>query len=275
MAQNRYLPYGYKIENGKTAIEPQEAEIIRRIYRQYADGLSYLKIAEELTKAGVRYMPDKPQWNKNMVARILQNPNYLGTEKYPSIVESGLSHAARQMAKPYTHTVSGEIKAVKPLLRCDICGERLKRRLKAESKERWYCPTDTEHIAISVTDAGILQDVQTLMGLLSEEAPARAKKPICNEVSTQAIRLQNEIDRLLEQTSLNVHEIQNKITELAAERYRLCEDIENALPSQGSQGFHTETLAKKIESIQISHNKVIALVLKNGKIIKEGDTQNE
>lgn len=275
MAQNRYLPYGYKIQNGKTAIEPQEAEIIRRIYRQYADGLSYLKIAEELTKAGVRYMPDKPQWNKNMVARILQNQNYLGTDKYPVIINSSLSHAARQMAKPYTRTESTEIKEIKPLLRCAICGEPLKRRLKADNKERWYCPADTKHIAVSVTDDGILQEAQALMELLSEQAPAKELKTIYTDVSTQVIRLQNEIDRLLEQTSLNLQEIQSKILELAAERYHLCEDIEDASDGCYSQGSHAGILGKKVESILISHNKVTALVLKNGKIIKEGDTPNE
>ena len=275
MAQNRYLPYGYKIENGKTTIEPQEAEIIRRIYRQYAEGLSYLKIAEELTKAGARYMPDKPQWNKNMVARILKNQNYLGTEKYPTIIESSLSHAAQQMTKTYTHTVSGEIKAIKPLLRCGICGEPLKRRLKAGRKERWHCPTDTGHITASVTDNGILQEVQRLVELLSEQTPIIEKKPICFEVSTQAIRLQNEIDRLLEQASLNVQEIQNKITELAAERYRLCEDIQNDWPHHHSQDSNIETLARQIETIQISHNKVTALLLINGNIIQEGDAPLE
>lgn len=44
MAQNRYLPYGYKIEHGKTDIEPQEAKVIRSIYKQYVSGLSYLKL---------------------------------------------------------------------------------------------------------------------------------------------------------------------------------------------------------------------------------------
>ncbi|WP_066460115.1 recombinase family protein [Anaerotruncus rubiinfantis] len=42
-----------------------------------------------------------------------------------------------------------------------------------------------------------------------------------------------------------------------------------------NQDLSAETLAKKIEGIQISHNKVTALVLKNGIIIKEGAVSNE
>ncbi|MDD3231125.1 MAG: recombinase family protein [Oscillospiraceae bacterium] len=275
MAQNRYLPYGYKIENGKTGIEPQEAEIIRSIYKQYASGLSYLKIAEGLSDLGVRYMPDKPLWNKNMVARILQNKNYLGTEKYPAIIECTLEQKARQMAKPYTHTEPNEIKAIKPLLQCGICGQPLKRRLKASGTERWYCPTDTGHIAISVTDESILREISTLQTHSSETAVLPQDSPSPHAaVSTQAIRLQNEIDRLLEQTPLDAKEIQSKISELAAERYSLCETA-NHIQDAFIPHHRIEQLAKCVASIQISHNKVIALILKNGKIIKEGDVPNE
>ena len=56
MAKNRMNPYGYQIESGKTAIEPQEAEIIRRIYREYAEGLSYLAIATALTETQGRQL---------------------------------------------------------------------------------------------------------------------------------------------------------------------------------------------------------------------------
>ncbi len=72
MAQNRYIPYGYKIENGAIAPCREEAEVIRRIYSLYVMGQSYKAIALALTEEGLRYASEKPDWNKNMVARILQ-----------------------------------------------------------------------------------------------------------------------------------------------------------------------------------------------------------
>lgn len=71
------------MNQGQIKINENEACIVRRIYSDYAAGQSYKKIAEMLTAEGIRYMPQKPVWNKNMVARILQNQNYLGNRKFP------------------------------------------------------------------------------------------------------------------------------------------------------------------------------------------------
>lgn len=117
MAQNRTLPYGYKIENGKLVTEPQEVKTVEQIYERYAKGESYKKIAEWLTLSGVRYMPHKAKWNKNMVARILQNKNYLGTENYPAILEIGLQQAAEQQEKPYKCLIY----MVPVIVICSIC----------------------------------------------------------------------------------------------------------------------------------------------------------
>lgn len=46
---------------------------MRRIFRDYADGSSYKAIAEALTQSGHRYAPDRPEWNKNIVARQASN----------------------------------------------------------------------------------------------------------------------------------------------------------------------------------------------------------
>ena len=124
MAKNRYLPYGYKVESGTTAVHNEEAEVIRRVYRRYADGLSYKAIAQELTADGIRYMPNKPVWNKNMVARILQNQNYLGSKKYPPIIEAVLCKASEQAQKPYNQTESRDVKMLKFLMACAVCGLR-------------------------------------------------------------------------------------------------------------------------------------------------------
>ncbi|MFB0920082.1 MAG: recombinase family protein [Oscillospiraceae bacterium] len=101
MAENRRIPYGYQIQNGAITLHSEETEIVRRIYRDYVSGKSYKAIADMLTAEGVRYMPEKPQWNKNMVARILLNESYMGTQKYPVIVEEALYKAADTAKKPY------------------------------------------------------------------------------------------------------------------------------------------------------------------------------
>lgn len=275
MAQNRYLPYGYKIENGKTGIEPQEAETIRKIYSRYAQGLSYKKIAEQLTESGVRYMPDKPRWNKNMVARILQNQSYLGTEKYPAIIENSLSHAARQMEKPYTHTESADIKMLKPLLFCGICGAQVKRRLKTSGEERWYCPCDTKHIAVTLTDETLLANIKEMQNhLATSRYLVEARQDTKKQIDIGIVRMQNQIDLALNQPGADLTEVQQSIMALAAQRYGLIQDAHcdgKELKEKIAQlsGAHLDSrLLKEIAAqIQITHTAVTVLVLKNGQTI--------
>ena len=40
--------------------------------------------------SGVRYHADTPEWNKNMVKRMLENIRYVGDVDYPQIIEATL-----------------------------------------------------------------------------------------------------------------------------------------------------------------------------------------
>lgn len=288
MAQNRYLPYGYKIESGKTVIEPQEAETIRRIYSQYAEGLSYKKIAELLTESGVRYMPDKPQWNKNMVARILQNQSYLGTGKYPAILKASLQQAAEQMAKTYTHTESSDIKILKPLLICGICGEQVRRRLKTSGEERWYCPSDVKHIGVALTDETLLSGIEKLQNHLEENRHlVRTQHDTDNQIDIGVIRTQNGIDLALSHQGADFKEIQQTIMELVAQKYALIQDthgdgkeLKAKIAQLAENRLDSKLMQEILSQIQITHIKVTALVLKNGQIIplataEKGEPQHE
>lgn len=276
MEKNRYLPYGYKIENGQTAPEPQEAEIIRRIYREYAEGFSYKKIAEQLTAESVCYLPEKPVWNKNMVARILQNERYDGSEKYPAILEAGQRQAAQTMLKPYTHTESADIKALKPLLVCGVCGERIQRRLKTSGEERWYCPTDVKHIGTALTDEALLESIGVLQSHLAGN-PQLAVTPqkADRRIDLGVIRLQNEIDHALSRPEPDLPQIRQSILMLAAQKYAAMQEAEDdggmladSLSQLGSSGLDVQGLRDITAQIKITYTSVTALVLKNGQIIQ-------
>lgn len=275
MAQNRYLPYGYKVENGKITTQLQEAEIIRRIYSWYAEGLSYKKIAEQLTESGVRYMPDKPQWNKNMVARILQNQSYLGTEKYPAIIENRLSHAARQMAKPYTHTESADIKLLKPLFVCGICGAQVKRRLKTSGEERWYCPNDGRHIAVAMTDETLLVGIEKLQNhLAANRHLAKVRQATQDQIDLGVVRMQNQIDLALNESTPNLAETQQIITALASQKYALIQDtncdekkLQEKIAQLANSSLDSRLLKEITAQIKLAHTAATALILKNGQTI--------
>ena len=85
MGTNRTQPFGYRMEFGKVAVDPDEARWVVYIYEQYILGESFKRIADTLCGTGIRYDADKP-WNKNMVARILHDHRYTGERKFPQII---------------------------------------------------------------------------------------------------------------------------------------------------------------------------------------------
>lgn len=96
---NRKQPFGYRMELGEVVTHPAEAETVRWIFAQYLAGASYTALVEALEERGIPYLADKP-WNKNMVARILEDARYTGARGYPPIIqEEALEQARAQRAE--------------------------------------------------------------------------------------------------------------------------------------------------------------------------------
>lgn len=95
---NRKQPFGYKMEFGEIVPQPQEAETIRSIYLQYLAGASFKQLTEQLQAEDVPYDVDKP-WNKNMVARILEDDRYIGEKYFPALIPTEQFHAAQERRK--------------------------------------------------------------------------------------------------------------------------------------------------------------------------------
>ena len=115
---NRKQPFGYKMEFGEIVPQPQEAETVRSIYQQYLAGASFNQLTEQLQTKGVPYNADKP-WNKNMVARILEDDRYIGGKNFPALIETEQFHAAQERRKEM-HPECKQTPAQKELRR--LCG---------------------------------------------------------------------------------------------------------------------------------------------------------
>lgn len=74
---NRFLGYT-KDENGRLVIDPEQAEIVRRIFREYLDGYSSDKIAAGLERDGILTGAGNPRWHTSTIAKILRNEKYMG-----------------------------------------------------------------------------------------------------------------------------------------------------------------------------------------------------
>ena len=77
MNHNRFLGYT-KDEEGHLIIEPAEAEVVKRIYREYLEGGSLLQIARGLEADGILTAAGKAKWRPETLKKILQNEKYIG-----------------------------------------------------------------------------------------------------------------------------------------------------------------------------------------------------
>src|SRR5574344_292146 len=73
----RFMGYT-KDEDGNLIIVPEEAEIIKRIYREYLEGQSLVGIGRGLEKDGIFTAAGKPRWRPETIKKILLNEKYIG-----------------------------------------------------------------------------------------------------------------------------------------------------------------------------------------------------
>lgn len=74
---NRFMGYT-KDEEGNLIIVPEEADIIKRIYREYLEGKSRAGIGRDLEKDGILTDEGKPKWRPETIKKILMNEKYIG-----------------------------------------------------------------------------------------------------------------------------------------------------------------------------------------------------
>ena len=78
---------------GEYEIVPEEAEVVRRIFREYLDGYSPASIAARLEADGIRTGAGREHWHPSTVAKMLENEKYCGDlllQKY--YTEDALTH---------------------------------------------------------------------------------------------------------------------------------------------------------------------------------------
>jgi len=70
---------GYtKNENGDLVIVPEEAEIVRLIFRLYLEGYSAGKISRYLEEKGIKTVTGQDKWHDTVIFKMLRNEKYMG-----------------------------------------------------------------------------------------------------------------------------------------------------------------------------------------------------
>ena len=74
---NHFLGYT-KDADGNLSIDPEQAEVVKRIYREYLEGYSMDRIAKGLEADGILTGASKTKWWTSTINKILRNEKYIG-----------------------------------------------------------------------------------------------------------------------------------------------------------------------------------------------------
>lgn len=74
---NKFMGYT-KNENGDLVIVPEEAEIVRLIFRLYLEGHSAKKISQYLEENGIKTATGQDKWYDSVIFKMLRNEKYMG-----------------------------------------------------------------------------------------------------------------------------------------------------------------------------------------------------
>lgn len=284
----RKIPFGYTMKNGEIQRCPKEVAAVKEIYKLYAEGIAYSKIAEEMMRQGIPYHMHTAEWNKNMVKRILENERYLGEKEYPQIIEQQAFMSA-QLIKGDKNTFApcpDYIPPIRAKAVCGICGGRMVRDTRASGKVRWYCEKE------DCTNRHYIED-EVLRATLAERLVALAQNPDlldwpypqhAGEPTLESARIQNEVIRELNKAEPSADYVKMLIFACASEKYSSLPDYTPYHQMEHLQGrLHSQPLDESlcndifitaVEKIELTAEGGLRLRLINGKALETAGKEN-
>ena len=243
---NRKLPFGYQMRMGEIVRNELEGTAVQDIFLRYTLGASLKEIAEQMNKTGPTYDEGK-SWNKNMVARILENTKYTGADDYPRLVDTALFESAAE-----------------------------KRQTKQRLPERSPAQKALKRVCSKPLTPEIEQQVAHLLDRLAEQPeritqPERTPKP--THINTQA-----ELNDILNTQPLDEDAARSLICKLAQEQYDAIgnEEYETERLRRLFAAFectaelNAELLQSTVSAVLVTR-QAVRLQLKNGRIIGKED----
>ena len=285
--KNRNIPFGYRFEDGKIVVNPDEQNTLQRICSEYLDGRSLLQIANGLESDKVEFAPGVITWNKARIMRIVDDDRYLGNATYPQVidettVENLRSRKASRNTQTSTDRQSG-IYLLKVPVVCPACGKPMRRLQDTRCKctQKWVC--NQCHIQIKKEDTELMEDIVDLLnGLIRNPAIIRSALPGQAEPSAEQRRLDNEIARTLEGYDFDKDALREKLYQRAAIGYQQIGNeayveykLKNALEQHDIlDGFDSELTNKTVKLIRLTESGSVSIILSNDKVIRKEQTDN-
>ena len=159
-------------------------------------------------------------------------------------------------------------------VRCPGCGDRMRRRHDSRCKcqERWNCENTVCRLRIEISDAELLTALSDLLGTVTADSiTLPAETPY--EPSTEVIRLNNEISRMLDMAEIDKSVLRSKIEECFRQKYKElgngCCAVQRLKAELGSTADIAEQLNRTVSEIRLYTDKTADIILLNGQIIRK------
>lgn len=221
---NRFLRYT-KDEDGYLIIEPTEAEVVKRIYREYLEGSSLLQIGRGLEADGILTAAGKVKWRPETLRKILQNEKYIGNallQKTYTVDFLNKKRVQEEMVRR-ANLHSGEKRkkrvysskyALSSIVYCPKCGD-IYRRIAWNNRGKhsivWRCCTRVEH-GPSTCDAPTIQESEL------QAAVVRAINLALGNRDSMIAALQENVETVIRQEDeSSVEGIESKLEGLQKE----------------------------------------------------------
>ena len=146
---------------------------------------------------------------------------------------------------------------------------------RCKCQERWTCENTTCRLRIEISDTELLTALADLLGTVTADSiTLPAETPY--EPSTEVIRLNNEISRMLDMAEIDKAVLRSKMTECLARKYKElgngCCAVQRLKAELGSTADIAERLNRTVSEIRLYTDKTADIILLNGQIIrKESD----
>ena len=280
MKKNRYLPFGYHIQNGVLCIHEAEAAVVRQVFEDYQTGMSYRRIAERLTAKGIPYMENRTDWNKHMVKRMLENLRYCGGDDFPTMIPTDMFRAVAALIgqKSQGAPLSEELDSIRSKAVCGACGAKYKRDGRSKKYEAWCCSAEGRITPKRITDQALLESVTEILNvIISNPSLLELPSPHREHYSLDVARTENQINRELEKSEVDSDYVKMLIFGCAAAKYEVCTDTEPEYLTRQLlaifekqpplEAFSTPLFENTVKQVVIDSDGSLWLRMINGKLI--------
>ena len=110
---NRFLDYTKDAE-GNLIIDPEQVEIVKRIYREYLEGLNIDKITAGLERDGILTGAGGKWWHISTINKILRNEKYIGDVLLQKTYTTDFLNKTRVKNNGLQYYVEGNHEAIIP-----------------------------------------------------------------------------------------------------------------------------------------------------------------